>query len=158
MVVENSHLYARSKGNTSCSTIPHDVRASYLFRATVQHLVEICTGIMTRKCIHVKKPFLHVSDNANLQADKIRPLLSMLNEIFIHYFEFLKTQNLSIDQSMVPYYGRQSAKQCIRGKPIRFGYKMWVLTPALGMWCSSSLTNERKGGKHSTKDLVWQDL
>ena len=61
--------------------------------------------------------YLHVSDNATIQADakmsKNWPLLIMLNDKFIHYFEFLKTQNLSIDESMVPYYGRQSAKQFI---------------------------------------------
>ena len=56
----------------------------------------------------------------------------MLNEKFINYFEFLKTQNPSIDESMVPYYGRQSAKQFICGKPIRFGYKMSVITTTLG--------------------------
>ena len=56
----------------------------------------------------------------------------MLNEKCINYFEFLKTQNPSIDESMVPYYGRQSAKQFICGKPIRFGYKMSVLTTTLG--------------------------
>ncbi|XP_070179915.1 piggyBac transposable element-derived protein 3-like [Littorina saxatilis] len=33
---------------------------------------------------------------------------------------------------MVPYYGRHGAKQFIRGKPIRFGFKMWVLTTPLG--------------------------
>ena len=37
--------------------------------------------------------YLHVSDNANLQEDakmnKVWPLLSMLNEKFINYFEFL---------------------------------------------------------------------
>ena len=34
---------------------------------------------------------------------------------------------LSIDESMVPYYGRHSAKMFIRGKPIRFGFKIWAL-------------------------------
>lgn len=33
---------------------------------------------------------------------------------------------------MIPYYGRHGAKQFIRGKPIRFGYKMWSLTTPLG--------------------------
>ena len=28
---------------------------------------------------------------------------------------------------MVPYFGRHSAKMFIRGKPIRFGHKNWVL-------------------------------
>ena len=34
---------------------------------------------------------------------------------------------LSIDESMVPYYGRNSAKMFIRGKSIRFGFKLWSL-------------------------------
>lgn len=32
---------------------------------------------------------------------------------------------------MVPYFGRHSCKMFIKGKPIRFGYKEWIL-------CSSS--------------------
>ena len=34
---------------------------------------------------------------------------------------------LLIEESMVPYYGRHSCKIFIRGKPIRFGYKLWGL-------------------------------
>ena len=42
-------------------------------------------------------------------------------------------EDLSIDQLMVPYYGRHSCKQFIRAKPIRFGYKLWVLASATGV-------------------------
>lgn len=35
--------------------------------------------------------------------------------------------DLSIDEEMVPYFGRHSCKMYIRGKPIRFGYKLWCL-------------------------------
>ena len=34
---------------------------------------------------------------------------------------------------MVPYYGRHSCKQFSRGKPIRFGYKLWVLASSIGL-------------------------
>ena len=34
---------------------------------------------------------------------------------------------------MAPYYGRHSCKQFIRGKPIRFGYKLWVLASSTGL-------------------------
>jgi len=34
---------------------------------------------------------------------------------------------LSVDESMVPYFGRHSDKIFIRGKPIYFGYKTWGL-------------------------------
>lgn len=33
---------------------------------------------------------------------------------------------------MVPYYGKHSAKMYIRGKPIRFGYKLWCLCSSEG--------------------------
>jgi DNA excision repair protein ERCC-6 len=80
--------------------------------------------------------YLHLSDNAELGAgDKfieVRLLISLLNEKFLLYFTFLKTQHLSIDESMVLYFGKHGAKQFIRGKPICFGYNMWVLTTPLG--------------------------
>ena len=80
--------------------------------------------------------YLHVSDNAHLDVgdkmSKVRPLLSHMNEKFLTYFRAVQTQNLSIDESMVPYYGRHSCKQFIRGKPIRFGYKVWMLSTSLG--------------------------
>lgn len=34
---------------------------------------------------------------------------------------------MNYDESMVKYYGRHHCKQFIRGKPIRFGYKVWCL-------------------------------
>ena len=36
-------------------------------------------------------------------------------------------KDLAIDEQMVPCFGRHSAKMFIHGKPIRFGYKNWVL-------------------------------
>ncbi|KRZ70587.1 PiggyBac transposable element-derived protein 3 [Trichinella papuae] len=33
---------------------------------------------------------------------------------------------------MVPYYGHHSCKMFIRGKPIRFGYKIWTMASANG--------------------------
>lgn len=72
---------------------------------------------------------LHLADNDHLNTNdkmaKIRPLLSMLNERYLLFWP--PTQNVNVDESMVPYYGRHSAKQFIRGKPIRWGFKMWCL-------------------------------
>jgi len=54
----------------------------------------------------------------------------MVNEKCLEYF--LNDEHLSIDESMLPYYGRHSSKQRIVGKPIRMGYKMWVLASSDG--------------------------
>ena len=56
--------------------------------------------------------------------------MSMLNSRFQKHF--LGGRDLSVDESMVPYFGKHGAKQFIRGKPIRYGYKMWVLATPLG--------------------------
>ena len=89
---------------------------------------------MTRDRFDMLVRYVHLCDNASLDESdkfgKVRPLLSLLNERFL--LHFLKERNLSIDESMIPYYGRHGAKQFIRGKQIRFGYKMWALTTALG--------------------------
>lgn len=39
---------------------------------------------------------------------------------------------LSIDESMIPHCGKHYAKQYIRGKPIRFGFKNWALNTSNG--------------------------
>lgn len=77
---------------------------------------------------------LHVCDNADLDKNtkfaKVVPLWNMMNKRFLKYF--VGDANLCIDESMIPYYGRHSAKQHIHGKPIRFGYKAWCLCTRLG--------------------------
>ena len=45
----------------------------------------------------------------------------------------LTYEDLSTDESMVPYYGRHSCKPFIRAKPSRFGYKLWVLASGTGV-------------------------
>ncbi|KRX67486.1 Calcium uptake protein 3, mitochondrial [Trichinella sp. T9] len=36
-------------------------------------------------------------------------------------------EKLSVDESIVPYFGRHAAKMFLKGKPIRFGYTVWML-------------------------------
>lgn len=61
---------------------------------------------------------------------KILPLLHMLKENCQKHYIF--HEYLSIDESMLPYHGKHSAKQFIRNKPVRFGYKMWMMCSADG--------------------------
>lgn len=53
-----------------------------------------------------------------------------MNRKFIKFGVF--SDNLSIDEQMVPYFGRHSCKMYIKGKPIRFGYKVWCLCSSEG--------------------------
>ena len=76
----------------------------------------------------IKKHF-HLADNQNLtegdKMSKVSPLYEMINTILIQFGVFHEI--LSVDESMVSYFGRHSAKMFIRGKPIRYGYKIWSL-------------------------------
>ena len=55
---------------------------------------------------------------------KIALLYEMLNRDIIQFGIFNK---LSVDESMVPCFDRHSAKMFIKGKAIRFGFKIWYL-------------------------------
>jgi len=78
--------------------------------------------------------FFHCADNSapNPQDKmwKLRPLVKMVQNNCRK--NFIPEQQLSFDESMIKYFGRHGCKQFIRGKPIRFGYKVWCLNTILG--------------------------
>ena len=80
---------------------------------------------MSRKRFEDIKKFIHFANNDNFTVGnklaKIRPLQDKVNAS-LQQFGLLE-KDLSIDEQVVPYFGRHSAKMFIRGKPIRFGYK-----------------------------------
>lgn len=90
---------------------------------------DIIKAAMNRDRFRAIKSYFHVCNNSEINASdkfaKVAPLNNMLNEKFMQFGIF--AHHLSIDEQMIPYYGRHSAKQFIRGKPIRFGYKFWNL-------------------------------
>ena len=89
---------------------------------------------MAKKRFEDIKRYLHFVDNNDLQIReklaKIRPLQDKVNRSLQQFGISLK--DLSIDKQMVPYFGRHSSKMFIWEKPIRFGYKNWVLTSSYG--------------------------
>lgn len=84
---------------------------------------------MSRNRFQIIKSCIHFADNQQLEEDnkvaKVQPLHTSLIQQLTQYGVF--HEMLSIDESMVLYYGRHSAKMFIRGKPIRFGFKLWSL-------------------------------
>ena len=64
---------------------------------------------------------LFSSHSRRTNSKKVRPMNSKLVQFGIF------SKELSIDEQMVPYYGRHSYKMFIRGKPIRFGFKNWII-------------------------------
>lgn len=149
-VVLQTILYARQKNNTTFSVTREELR---LFLAILLTSGYAClpqrrlywspsidvnntaiSSAMCRNRFEQIMQYLHFADNTKLdkkdKVAKLRPLFCMLNERFL--FLQPRQQQLSVDESMVPYYGRHNCKQFIRGKPIRFGYKVWCLNTRLG--------------------------
>ena len=92
---------------------------------------QVVTALMTKNEFEECKQFLHLADNKSLDKTdrfaKVRPLFDAVNKQCVAYYK--PEQHLSVDESMVPYFGKQ---QYIHGKPIKFGYKLWVLAKPLG--------------------------
>lgn len=98
---------------------------------------------------------LHAADNNNLAQNdkmaKLRPLIEIMNQNFVKYTPF--SACMSIDESMIPYFGRNGCKQFIREIPIHFGYKAGVLATSSGycvnfdvyQWRKIQPTNENLG-------------
>ena len=76
----------------------------------------------------------HLADNNCLDDTdkfaKVRSLIKLLNKKFQQYAP--NEEFYSFDKSMCEYCGRHGCKQFLRGKPIRFGFKIWCGTTPLG--------------------------
>lgn len=96
--------------------------------------IRIVTNAMSRQVFRDIKRNLHLNDNSNIDREdklyKIRRYTDMLNAKFLKFGVF--SQNLSIDEQMIPYYGRHPCKMFMRGKPVRFGFKSWCLCSSDG--------------------------
>ena len=110
---------------------------------------------MARKRFKDIKRYLHFVDNNHLQIEeklaKIRPQQDKVNRSLQQFGFFSKY--LSIDEQMVPYFDRRSSKMFIRGKPIRFGYKNWVLASSYGYPYKFETYTRASKSKDSSKSL-----
>lgn len=99
------------------------------------------------------KKYFHAANNTNLSKNKmakVKPLYDILNEKLSQFGVIHEV--LSIDESMTPYYGKHSCKQYIRGKPIRFGFKSWILASSTGMPYSVSIYEGKGSNQSSSKE------
>ncbi|XP_045101311.1 piggyBac transposable element-derived protein 3-like [Portunus trituberculatus] len=91
---------------------------------------ELIADSMRRDRFDEIMKYFHAADNTKLpkkdKYGKVSPLMEILNGNFLKYGEVFGPINISIDESMIPYFGRYPTKQFIRGKPVRWGHKAWV--------------------------------
>lgn len=82
---------------------------------------------------------LHLNNNAGMpkrndpaydKLYKLRPFLSSLEESFQKCFNL--NEHVAIDESMIRFKGRSSLKQYMPKKPIKRGFKVWMLADETG--------------------------
>ena len=92
------------------------------------------TETMIRSRFQQMKSYLHMCNNDAFgpkKLTKVLPICDLLNVTMKRFGILLKI--LSVDESMVPWFGRLSCKQFFRGKPIRFVFKLWVISSSAGV-------------------------
>ena len=116
--------------------------------------VSLVKAAMSRNCFQRLKSVIHfcnndvANENKQDKGFKVRKLISAFQKSFMQFSLF--EESLAVDEMMVKYYGHNSLKQFIRGKPIRFGYKLWALCGSSGycynfdLYCGSNVDEENK--------------
>lgn len=138
-------------------TVYHSVARERSYWSLDEDLsVPIVSKDMSRNRFQEIKKYLHFCDNlaAEQTSDKmfkVRPLADILVKKFLQWGVFHR--DLSIDESMVKYFGRHPAKQFIRGKPVRFGYKNWMVTSSDGYCYAFDLYCGKSSGPNPTDPL-----
>ncbi|KAJ2948736.1 hypothetical protein O0L34_g7996 [Tuta absoluta] len=117
--------------------------------------VPLVANCMSRNRFTDIKRNLHFVDNLLAAGTidkmfKVRPLCDLIQRNSCQWGVF--HENLSVDESMIKYFGRHSAKQFIMGKPVRFGYKNWAGTSSDG-YCYSFDIYCGKSAEASTDTL-----
>lgn len=117
----------------------------------------VCRAMRRDRFLQIKR-FLHCEDNAKFDANnkmwKLQPLVNRLKKKFVEYF--VPEENLSYDEAMIEYFGKHGCKQFIKGKPVRFGYKVWCLTTPSGYLVNFEIYQGKKEIKSSREN--WEKL
>ncbi len=97
--------------------------------------VDIVAECMSIHKFREIKRCIHFNDNSQIGSStdkmfKIKPLCDILRNNFCQWG--IMHENLAVDEMMVRYFGHHSCKMFIKGKPIRFGFKMWLLCSSTG--------------------------
>ena len=148
LILDQSKLYASQKGyNSACMTYENVMTMLGILCATGYVRLpdrrlywtrepdvynELISSSMRRNTFEEMLRVLHFADNSKMDGDpffKMRPIFDICNQ---NYKILDLPQLLSVDEAMVPYYGRHGTKQYMRGKPVRYGYKLWCLCDTAG--------------------------
>ena len=158
MIVDMTNLYAhRNKGDSKeirlflaillLSGYNSLLRRSMYWETRSDTHNECVANAMPQNRFDLLMKYIHFGDHAypdeNDKIWKIRKLFNAINKRCLPYATY--GSDLSIEESMIPYFGRKGCKQRITNKPVRLGYKMWVLVESNGYLINFDLYQGAKG-------------
>lgn len=154
LTASETNRYANQKNDHTFTTTPDEIwkfiglliLSGFNVRKHQRHYWEkadeVCCPVvqkaMSREHFKKLKSYFHFVNNDDIRANetnmknrmfKLQPVIDTLNKAWMQFGTF--ETDVCIDEQMVPYYGHNSIKQFMKGKPVRYGYKIWML-------CSSS--------------------
>ena len=109
----NSHRPLCAHRYSICLLLPLAVLPQIICRTQFVHL-------------HISEPTPGPSGHRDRdKMYKVRPMLDRMLPLFRHYYS--PSQQLSLDEGMIPIKNRLAIKQYIRDKPVRWGIKSFLL-------------------------------
>ena len=149
-ICKETNAYASQKGNHTFKIEPNELksflavlllsgyipypRCSMYWEMSSDSRNTTVASLFTRNRLLDVLHYLHLADNNNLNPSdkfsKVNSLFIMINESCLQ--NFIPEKNVSIDESMVRYYGRHGCKKYIQSKLVKFGCKLWVAATPLG--------------------------
>ncbi|MFV0329691.1 MAG: hypothetical protein ACK5KL_07710, partial [Dysgonomonas sp.] len=102
-------------------------------------LRDIASEVMSRNQWEEIKSRLHLVDNSTLDpnpknnTDKLFNVRPMVDHLWSKFKDIPMTQDLCMDEQMIPFKGTSQMKQYVAGKPHKWGYKFFILADKFGM-------------------------
>ena len=87
----------------------------------------IISQALTYRRYEIIKQNLHFCDNS-VQPTKVRQLTDHFNQIAPNVYQYEET--VSVDEHMIKFKGNNAMKQYVKGKPVSWGFKLWLLASA----------------------------
>ena len=129
-------------------TMPHR-RQFWSNSPTTRNTSVVESGMKSKRFADIMAS-LHFADNSQIDQNdrifKIRPIFDHFNKVFATLGKPYP-DIWAIDEAMEPYFGRHGLKQFIRGKPVRFGFKLWCLCSKEGLLLKFKLYEGKDSGR-----------
>lgn len=123
--------------------------------------IPFITRLFTRDRFTCLLSHIHLTSNNNSSNDKlykVRWLLDYITQrcLYLYY----PSENLAVDEAMIPFKGRLGFKQYIPSKPTKWGIKVWALADSSnGFLCNfcvytGASSEQKENGMNNIESIV----